>query len=83
MRCPDDTSMHAQEVQYSCWAAMGPEGRYRRMASFSQSLIESSRRAIDQQYPSLCESERFHKYLLAQYGEPLATRVTEYLKQTR
>ena len=78
-----DTTPRAQEVQYRCWSMMSPFERYTRMASFSQQLLNASRKQVDQNWPHLSEPEKYKKFLAIQYGSVLAEKVGEYIEKIR
>jgi hypothetical protein len=81
MPIPNDTSPEAERVQIELLRRAGPEGRFRKMASLTHSVLTLSKRAIARQNPNLSALEQGMIFVKFHYGAELESRVREFLRK--
>ena len=75
-----DTHPDAERVQIELLRQMTVEERYRKVASLTNALIESSHRTIAARNPTLSPDELSVRYVELYYGKTLAARFRDCLK---
>ena len=76
-----DTHPDAENIQISLIRKATITKRISRTRSFSQSIIQLSRKAIMRANPKLNERELILTFITYHYGDELANRLREYLDQ--
>ena len=76
-----DTHPDAENIQISLIRTATIAKRISRTRSFSQSIIQLSRKAIMRANPKLNERELILTFITYHYGDELANRLREYLDQ--
>jgi hypothetical protein len=79
---PNDTHPKAQEKQISLIRQLSVAERISRLRSFSQTIIQLSRRAVTRVNPSLSREELNCKIIAHHYGNDLAERLHKYLNRS-
>ena len=70
-----DTSPEAEKVYFDLLRRAGVAGRYARMASWSDSIIDLSRSAIAKKNPEWNQREVRKEWARQQYGEKLVSKL--------
>jgi hypothetical protein len=75
-----DTHPDAERVQIELLRRTTPEERFRKVASLTNALIDSSRRTIASKNPTLSPQQLSVRCVELYYGRALAARLREYLE---
>ena len=76
-----DTNPEVERVLISLLRKLSTEERLSRVLQFSSSIINLSKRAIARANPDLSEDERNILFVRYHYGDELANKLKQYLKQ--
>ena len=76
-----DTNPDVERVQYEVLRRLGPAERVRLMRSLSQNIMQMSWQAIRRANLEATDDEVELLFVAMVYGEELATRLKNYLKQ--
>jgi hypothetical protein len=79
---PNDTHPKARDKQISLIRQLTVAERISRLRSFSQTIIQLSRRAVTRVNPALSREELNCKIVAHHYGNNLAERLQKYLNRS-
>lgn len=78
-----DTNPEVERVLISLLRKLNPTQKLEQVQSFSSSIINLSKRAIDRANPHLSKEEKNILFVKYHYGDELADKLRKYLDQRK